>query len=98
DRAGALGYPPEAIGRLRGLVLARAGRPEAAEPLLRSAWEHARGPDPEVAEALARIYLETFRLDRAAAVLDRWAREVPADPRPCLWRTEVDTRTGVARP
>src|SRR5262249_36172001 len=43
-------------------------------------------------EALAGIYLKTFDLARAAAVLDRWAREAPQDPTPCLWRAEVHSR------
>jgi tetratricopeptide (TPR) repeat protein len=60
---------------------------------LRQAFEEARGPDPQLSTALARVYLKTFDLVRAAVVLDRWARETPHDPKPHLWRAEVDSRT-----
>jgi tetratricopeptide (TPR) repeat protein len=93
DRAWTLGYPRESLVGLRGLVLARADRSAEAEPWLREAMEKQRPVDPEVAEALVRIYLGTFRLAEAGAVLDQWAREAPEDARPHLLRTEVDLRT-----
>jgi predicted Zn-dependent protease len=61
---------------------------------LRQALEGSRKLDPEVAEALTRIYLSGFRLGRATEVLDRWLRESPGDARPYLLKTEIDTRTG----
>ena len=66
-----------------------------AEPLLRRALDSSPNPDPDVAEALTRLYLGTFRLGEAAAVLDRWHREVPDDARPYLLQTEIDTRSHV---
>ena len=48
-----------------------------AEPLLRRTFDKGRGPDPEVAEALSRNYLGSFRQNEAGAVLDRWAGETP---------------------
>jgi tetratricopeptide (TPR) repeat protein len=93
DRAGALGYPPGSMARLTGLLLARTHQSTRAEPLLRRAFDEARAPDPEVAEALARIYLGSFRLAEAGAVLDRWIRERPQDAMPYLLRTEVEMRT-----
>jgi len=91
-RARALGYSWQPSNRLRGLLLARTNETTEAETLLRQAIESAGKPDPEVAEALARIYLGTFRLIEAQEVLERWARAVPDDARPYLLQTEVDVR------
>ena len=76
--------------------MARANQSSEAEPLLRQALEGSRKFDPEVADALTRIYLSEFRLGRATEVLDRWLRESPGDARPYLLQTEIDTRTGAA--
>jgi tetratricopeptide (TPR) repeat protein len=92
-RAKALGYSREPLARLRGLLLAQANQASQAEPLLREAFDNGRGPDAEVAEALALIYLGSFRLSEASAVLERWMREAPNDARPYLLQTEVDLRT-----
>jgi len=91
-RAGVLGYPQSQLGLLQALIDAKLGRHAEAEPALRQAFEEARGPDPQLDEALARVYLETFDLVRAAMVLDRFAREAPDDPRPHLWRAQIDSR------
>jgi tetratricopeptide (TPR) repeat protein len=91
-RARALGHPPEPIDRLDAILRARAGRSSEAEPVLRRLLDHSDAPDPEADEALARIYLEAYNLPAAARLLDRWARDAPDDPRPYLWRVEVDTR------
>jgi tetratricopeptide (TPR) repeat protein len=93
DRAAALGYPPGLMARLTGLLLARTHQAVKAEPLLRRVLDEGRGPDPEVAEALARIYLGSFRMGDARVVLDRWIREAPRDALPYLLRTEVELRT-----
>jgi tetratricopeptide (TPR) repeat protein len=95
------GEPAAAVERLWGLVYARAGRTDDALTLLRRAWDQPEGkahrPDPEVAETLARILMQRFELSDAIAVLDRWDREVPTDPRPLLMRVEIDRRIGVDR-
>jgi tetratricopeptide (TPR) repeat protein len=97
-RARAEGEPAAEVDRLWGLVYARAGRPDDALPRLRQAWDQpGRGPDPEVAEALARIHMERFELGEAIAVLDRWAREALTDPRPLVMRAVLDRRIGVER-
>ncbi len=88
-----LGYDWAALARLRGLFLVRANQAAEAEPLLRQAFDGSHPVDAEVADALARIYLGSFRLGEAAAILDRWSREVPGDARPHLLRTEIDMRT-----
>jgi tetratricopeptide (TPR) repeat protein len=98
ERARERGGSPAEVERLWGLVYARAGRIEDARPLLRRAWDRpGRRPDPEVAEALARIAMQRFELGDAIAVLDRWAVEVPTDPRPLVMRAEIDRRIGVER-
>jgi tetratricopeptide (TPR) repeat protein len=91
-RARALGYPVGQLVELRGLLLARTNQKAEAEPLLRRAAETARQIDPDVAEALVRIYLGEFRLGRAAEILNRWMRERPDDARPYFLQTEIDFR------
>jgi len=91
-RARALGFSWRPLNRLRGLLLARTNETTEAETLLRQEIDSAGKPDPEVAEALARIYMGTFRLIAAQEVLDRWARAVPDDPRPLLLQADIDIR------
>src|SRR5262249_30970391 len=45
-----------------------------------------------VDEGLARIYLADYRFEPAAKAIDRWIKDAPADPRPYLWRDQVDER------
>lgn len=94
-RAADLGYDPVAVDRLRGFLLVLAGQYPAAEPLLVHAREATSGPDPELDEALARCYLQTYQLRAAEAMLRRWAEEAPDDPRPWLWMVDVDKRLDV---
>ncbi len=91
-RAQELRYDRAPLARLRGLFLARANQPTEAEPLLRQAFDVSQTADPEVADALARLYLGSFRLGEAAGILDRWSRQVPGDARPYLLQTEIDSR------
>jgi tetratricopeptide (TPR) repeat protein len=91
-----LGYDWAPVARLRGLLLARVNQPTEAEPLLRQAFDGSHNIDPEVANALTRLYLGTFRLGEAAVILDRWSRELPGDARPYLLQTEIDSRTKAA--
>ncbi len=95
-RALELGYNRAPLTRLRGLLLARVNQPAEAEPLLRQAFDGSPNADPEVAGALARLYLGSFRLGEAAAVLDRWIQDVPDDARPYLLQTEIDPRIEAA--
>ena len=71
------------------------GRFTDAEPVLRSEFNGGGEPDPLVEEALAKIYLESYDFPRASLVIDRWIRDSPGDPKPYLWRAEMDVRTGV---
>ena len=77
-----LGYAWAPLGRLRGLLLFQVKRTSEAEPFLREAFDTVQGTDPEVAEALAHIYLATFRLSEAALVLDEWMRRRRMTPAP----------------
>ena len=63
-----LGYSWHQLARLRGLLLARGGQKSEAESMLRWQYDHSSEPDSEVAEALARLYMGTYRLGDAAAV------------------------------
>lgn len=85
------GNGPE-LALLGAILQVRAAKYSEAEPVLRGAWQRAPTFDRDLGEALARLYLETFRLGSAREVLDRWAEAVPDDPKPWLWRAEVDTR------
>lgn len=90
--ARALGHPAEPLDRIDAIIRANAGRHAEAEPVLRRVLRESEAPDPEAAEALARVYLETYRFQDAAVVIDRWIRDAPGDAKPYLWRTEVNTR------
>ncbi|MDR3635529.1 MAG: tetratricopeptide repeat protein [Isosphaeraceae bacterium] len=83
----------DSFERLRGLLLVRNRQFSDAEPILLREFAAERAPDPDVDEALTIIYLENSRLKEAGWVLDRWARDVPDDPKPYLWRTELDRRS-----
>jgi tetratricopeptide (TPR) repeat protein len=92
DRARALGYREAPLERAVGLLLERSGRVREAEPLLERARERDQAPDSELDAALARLYLNGFRLGRAMEALDRWAAAAPQDPTPWNLRAEVDLR------
>ena len=81
------------LDRLQGLRLHRAGRRAEAAPLLTAVLTASASPDPEVEQALAETYLESFDLKQAEAVLQRWAEGSPTDPTPLILLTEVDRRT-----
>ncbi len=93
-RAQALGHALDDLALLRAMIASKIGRHAEAEPALKRAFDEGRTPDRQVDEALAKTYLETFNLEGAAKVLDRWASEFPDDPKPHLWRAEIHSRTG----
>jgi Flp pilus assembly protein TadD len=92
-RARSLGYPEKETERLRALVQAKVGRFDQAESVLRSLRSETNKPDPEVDEALAKGYIESFQFGLATEVLDRWMREAPGAAKPYLWRTQIWRRT-----
>ncbi len=74
------------------ILAARAGQYERAKPILIRAFEEATDPDPLLDEALAKLYLEQFDMIHAAAVIERWKVDAPRDPKPYLWKAEIDNR------
>ncbi len=95
NRARTLGYPKPELERLHAVTLARIGRYAEAEPILVRLYAGSSGPDPVVDEALARLYLMTYRLGQAEDVIRRWIDDAPGDGRPYLWLTEIDRRMEV---
>lgn len=98
EQARSLGCPEPQLERLRALWSARAGQYSEALPILERLWTETPVPDAAVDEALARIYLKTYRLARARAVIRRWIEDAPTDGRPFLWLTEIDRRTDIDNP
>lgn len=94
ERARARGYSESALQSLFAVLMARAGRRDEAEPILRRAFDGAPTLDPEVADALVLIYDESARYPEALKVLDRWAAAAPADPRPHAWRSRLHIARG----
>ena len=92
-RAAALGASKRETDRLHAVVLAFAGRFAEAEPVLRDALNE-KASDPLIDEALAKVYLEMYDLRRARLVLNVWTADAPGDPKPYLWRAEIDIRAG----
>jgi tetratricopeptide (TPR) repeat protein len=93
EQAARLGCDPRRLSPLKGIYMARGGHINEAEPILREAFEQDREPRAEVAKELARIYLTTYRLPRAAVAIERWRALVPTDPQPYLWSNEVVSRS-----
>ena len=89
-RAYELGLRGDPFDRLRALLLVRNGHFAEAEPTLLRLCMAEREADPEVYEALVGIFLDSYRLNEAERVLDRWKRDVPDDAKLYLWRAEVD--------
>jgi Tfp pilus assembly protein PilF len=98
NQARDLGYPAEKLERLQAIWTARLGQFAQAEPILTRIWSSSEKTDPAVDEALARIFLKTYRLKKARAVIDKWIIDAPRDARPYLWLTEIDRRTEVDNP
>lgn len=86
------GYPAEELAPYRAVIQAQTAASAEAEPILRRALAESSAPMPEVAAALARIYLSTFRLPLAVEPIARWMRDAPDDPRPYLWQNEIEMR------
>ena len=88
-----LGLRQDLFKPLAAIYQARAGDINAAEPVLRAAFESKQEPSIEIARELARIYLTTYRLPQATEVIERWRSLAPQDPQPYLWTNEVATRS-----
>lgn len=92
-RARDLRFPRAQLERFDAIVKSQIGRYAEAEPVLVKIFTETTQPDPDVDEALARVYLQTYRLGQAATVLERWMHDSPQDAKPYLWFTELDSRT-----
>jgi tetratricopeptide (TPR) repeat protein len=93
DLARKLGYDPERLDCLTAIYHARADRFGQAEPVLERAFIEQAGPREMVAKELARIYLSSYRMDRAARAIERWRMLAPEDPEPWLWSNEIASRS-----
>ena len=93
DRARQLGFDPEQLDCLTAIYDSRADRFTQALPVLEQAFIEEIGPQEMVAKELARIYLMSYRLDRAARAIERWRALAPDDPDPCLWSNEIASRS-----
>ena len=85
-----LGYAKEPLTALRAVMMARAGKSDEAEAPLAEALHSSDAPQPEVAEALAKIYLATFRIDAARHTVHRWMKDAPDDARPYVLLNEIE--------
>ncbi len=93
DLARTLGYDPDQLDCLTAIYHARADRFGQAEPVLERAFLDQSGPQAMVAKELARIYLSSYRMDRAARAIERWRALKPEDPEACLWSNEIASRS-----
>jgi tetratricopeptide (TPR) repeat protein len=98
ERTRKLGHDPEAIERLNALALVKQKRYLEAEPTLVAIVQKLKGNDAEACEALARIFLETYRLELAAVLLEKWAELDTKSAKPYLWMTEIDLRNEQSGP
>jgi tetratricopeptide (TPR) repeat protein len=89
-----LGFDRAPLEVLQAVYQARAGHINAAEPVLRRAFDQNLEPRAEVARELARIYLATYRLAQAPEVVERYLELMPSDPQPYMWTNEIESRSG----
>ncbi len=95
DEARRLSFDPELLDVLSAIYHARADRFNEAEPILERAFLDETAPREMVAKSLARIYLSSYRFDRAAKAIERWRALAPEDPQPYLWTNEIASRSDV---
>lgn len=91
-RARELDAPESEVELIMALLKTRQGRYRDAWPVLLREYESRNAPDPQLKEAVARIYLEYFELEKAMTAIDRWIAEAPESAKPYLWRVEIDNR------
>ena len=89
-----LGFDGKLLSSLTAVIKARADHFREAEPALLQAYRLELEPKADVARELARGYITTYRLNEAAEPLERWRTLVPDDPRPYIWRNEIQSRSG----
>jgi tetratricopeptide (TPR) repeat protein len=87
-----LGWVPEAVALERALLVAQRDDPAGLEEYLLTCV-HKDHPDSAlILEALARSYLRTYQLRRAADCLDLWLQREPDNVQALAWRGEVNER------
>jgi Flp pilus assembly protein TadD len=92
EQARKLSFNSDLVSCLSGIYYARAHRYDKAEPILEHAFGLLLEPREMIAKELARIYLSTFRMPRAALAIERWRALAPEDPLPYMWRNEIASR------
>jgi tetratricopeptide (TPR) repeat protein len=97
ERSAKLGFDLGLLNCLAAIGQSRSERFKEAEPILERAYRARLEPQDMVAKELARIYLSSYRIEQAAAPIDRWRKLAPEDPQPYLWRNEIASR-GSAEP
>jgi tetratricopeptide (TPR) repeat protein len=93
-RAQELGLNRADFRDIEGVVLARSGRYDEAEPLLLSHLAETRQPSPTAVRALANLGMATFRFGTARGALERWRRDEPDNAEPWLLEAEISWRIG----
>ena len=88
-----MGFDQGRLDCLTAIYHARADRFSQAEPVLERAFLDQTDPREMVAKELAKIYLMSYRMDRAARAIERWRTLAPQDPEPCLWSNEIASRS-----
>ncbi len=91
-RSMALGHSPDVLAPYYAVVQSQGDQGAQAEPLLRKSLADSDQPQPEIAEALAKLYIRTFRFKEADEPIRRWMHDAPDDPRPYLVLNEVEMR------
>lgn len=82
ERAWKSGYSIDRLKREQWLALAQAGQLREAEPHLPRLLAEPGEDGPEICEAFINGYLQTYRFQEAAGLLDAWQADYPNDPQP----------------
>ena len=93
NKAHALGHPEADLKVITAIMRVLGGKTDQMEPILKQAFEVSNDSDPELDQALSRLYLATFRFGLATETLQRWMKDAPDDPRPYLWLNEIEGRS-----
>ncbi len=80
------------LERIRAILTTKQGKHREAWGVLTREYESETDADPLLSEAVARVFLENYELNKAAQVIDRWMKLSPEDAKPYLWRVEIDSR------
>ena len=93
QKAHSLGVPEDRLKVITYIMQVFGGKFDQTEALLKEARDQSTEPDPELDQALARLYLSSFRFGLATTALEQWMKDAPNDPKPYLWRNEIEERT-----